>query len=238
MAPAALIFDVDGTLAETEEAHRLAFNAAFAAHGLDWAWDVALYRLLLRVAGGKERIRHFLESVRPELLAAFPAERIAVLHADKTERYVAMVAAGAVPLRPGVQRLLAEAKAAGWKLGIATTTSRANILTLLRSTLGADGPAWFDVIATGEDASPKKPHPAVYLYALQRLGLPAKACLAIEDSVIGLTAATAAGIPAVVTRSAYCLDEHYPGARAVVADLAEVDLAQLARWHAAAAAEA
>lgn len=233
MALRGLIFDVDGTLAETEDAHRAAFNAAFRADGLGWQWDVPLYRELLRVAGGKERIAHYLDTWRPELRQDFPAARIARLHADKTARYLRLVAGGRVPLRPGIERLIGQARAAGLRLAVATTTSRANVLGLLEVTLGADAPALFDAIAAGEDAAAKKPDPAVYRHALAGLGLAAAECLAIEDSVIGLRAATGAGIPTVITRSAYCLDETYPGALAVADDLAGMDLDDLRALHGA-----
>lgn len=229
MPLAALILDVDGTLAETEEAHRAAFNAAFAAAGLDWRWDRAPYARLLRVAGGKERIRHYAAMAGH----AVAEDAVAALHADKTARYGAMVAAGAVTLRPGVRRLLAEARAAGLRLALATTTSRANVTALLDAALG--DAAAFDVVAAGEDAAPKKPHPAVYLYALARLGLPAADCLAVEDSAIGLRAATAAGLRTVVTRSAYAREDDHRGAVAVVDDLDGIGLERLRAWHGAAA---
>lgn len=225
----ALIFDLDGTLAETEEAHRQAFNATFAAHGLDWDWDVPLYGELLRVAGGKERIAHYVHHHRPELVDQFPWERVATLHAEKTPRYLEMVAARGVPLRPGVERLLRAARADGLKLAIATTTSRPNVAALLDSTLGGAG--LFDVIGCGEDAEAKKPDPAVYRVVLERLGLPAADCLAIEDSVIGLRSAGGAGIATVITRSAYGLDDVYDGALAVLDSLESVTLDDLRGWH-------
>ncbi len=231
MTLAALIFDVDGTLAETEDVHRRAFNETFRDHGIDWHWDVALYRELLRVAGGKERMAHYVDTHHPGRRHEFGPARIAALHADKTPRYLAAVRAGGLPLRPGVRRLIDQARAAGLRLAIATTTSRANIVTLLESTLGPEGPSWFEVMACGEDAAAKKPDPAVYRVALERLGLAAADCLAIEDSVIGLRAATGAGIPTVITRSAYGLDADYDGALAVLDDLSATTLADLTALH-------
>lgn len=225
----ALLFDVDGTLAETEDAHLAAFNDCFAAHGLGWHWDEMLYRDLLRVAGGRERIVHYLERWLPGQAAAFPPERIAALHRDKTARYLAMVAAGQVSLRPGVARLMAEARAAGLKIGIVTNTHLPNIIGLLQATLGtADG---IDAFATGGDAARKKPAPDLYRVALDKLGVAAAEALAIEDAVIGLTAAVAAGIPTLITRSRWSLDDAYPGAVAVVDGLETAGLDDLRRVH-------
>lgn len=218
MTLSALIFDVDGTLAETEETHRQAFNQAFAEYGLPWVWDRALYGRLLAVAGGRERLRAFIGTGHDDLIAA--------LHQRKTEIYTATVAGGGVALRPGIAALIAEAQAAGLRLAIATTTTRANVLALLGE------PAWCEVMACGDDAPVKKPDPQVYRLVLARLGLPAAACLAIEDSGNGVQAARAAAIPVVVTRSAYAAADDVSGALAVWPDLAGVGLARLRRLHA------
>lgn len=218
--PAALIFDVDGTLAETEDAHRLAFNAAFAEAGLDWVWDVALYRRLLDVTGGKERIRFHLDQAG---LPPLPLDAIARLHARKTELYVAHVDAGRLALRPGIARLIGQARAAGVPLAIATTTSLANVESLLRSTLGADSPGWFAAIGAGDMVARKKPAPDVYEWVLGRLGLPPARCVAFEDSRNGLDAALAAGLPTVITVSRYTDDQSFPGALAVLDHLGEPD---------------
>ena len=214
----ALIFDVDGTLAETEELHRAAFNEAFAAAGLGWHWDQALYAELLSVTGGKERIAHFQQvSAQP---APLDAAAIAALHAGKTARYAARVAQGGLALRPGVRRLLTEAQAAGLRLAIATTTSRPNVEALLAAC--APLPA-FHVIAAGDEVARKKPAPDVYLAALSALGLPADACLAIEDTENGLRSAAGAGLRCLMTVSVYGGTGPFPGAAAVVSDLGEPD---------------
>jgi beta-phosphoglucomutase-like phosphatase (HAD superfamily) len=220
--PAALIFDVDGTLAETEDAHRLAFNAAFAEAGLDWVWDTGLYRRLLDVTGGKERIGFYLELAG---LPALPAEAIARLHARKTALYVAHVDAGRLALRPGIARLIGEARAAGVPMAIATTTSLANVESLLRSTLGPDSPGWFAAIGAGDMVARKKPAPDVYQLVLERLGVAAARCIAFEDSRNGLEAARAAGLPTVVTVSRYTDDQAFPGALSVLDHLGEPDAA-------------
>ena len=220
MKPAALIFDIDGTLAETEELHRQAFNETFAADGLPWHWDRALYRQLLEVAGGKERLAHYLAAYDPPA-AAGVAGRIAALHAAKTARYTALVDAGAARLRPGIGRLIGEAPGPGVPLAIATTTSLANVASLGRTALGADGLAAFAVIGAGDMVGAKKPAPDVYRFVLARLAVPAAACVAFEDSALGLASSLAAGVPTVVTPSVYTEGQHFPGALAVVSDLGE-----------------
>jgi HAD superfamily hydrolase (TIGR01509 family) len=218
----ALIFDVDGTLAETEELHREAFNGAFAAAGLDWHWDQAMYADLLAVSGGKERILAYQRRVAGTRVLDEAA--VAALHADKTARYTARVKAGGVELRPGVRRLLTEANAAGLRLAIATTTSRPNVAALLEA--AAPLPE-FDVIAAGDDVPAKKPAPDIYILALRDLGLPAASCLAIEDTRNGLDSAVGAGLRCIVTVSTYGGAGPFPGAAAVLPDLGEVDLAWL-----------
>ncbi len=219
----ALIFDVDGTLADTErDGHRPAFNAAFAEAGLSWHWDEGLYGELLAITGGKERIRHFAASRDPAFLDHPDAElRIRALHAAKTRFYLAELANGAIPLRPGVARLLRQARAAGLRLAIATTTSPENVAVLLRSTLGAAAPGWFEAIGAGDVVAAKKPAPDIYLWVLQRLGLPAAACLAFEDSANGLHASRRAGLATVVTHNDYTADQSFAGAAALLTGFGE-----------------
>lgn len=234
MSLQALIFDVDGTLAETErDAHLPAFNDAFRAAGLDWHWSPEFYGELLAVTGGKERIRHYCERYHPDALARPDFERfVQSLHDDKTARYVALVNRGALPLRPGVANLLNEARQAGVKLAIATTTSLGNVTALLDASLAPGASAWFDVIGAGDVVPKKKPAPDVYLWVLDRLGLSADRCLAVEDSANGVRSACAAGIPTVVTEAQYTRGEDFAGAVAVLPDLATTDLAALRRFHA------
>ena len=199
MPLAALIFDVDGTLAETEELHRHAFNAAFAAAGLAWHWDPALYARLLEVAGGKERIQHYIAAHGGH--PALDAAAIARLHGDKTARYTALVASGAATLRPGVLRLLDEARRAGLLVAIATTTTPAKVAALLESALGPGGLARFAVVAAGDCVPAKKPSPDIYRLVLEQLRLAPGSCVAFEDTPNGLQAAHGAGIPTVITVS-------------------------------------
>ncbi len=228
----AVIFDVDGTLADTEEAHRRAFNAAFEEFGLPWHWDATLYRELLAVTGGRERIAHYCRQADPARLAEpRSGEFIARLHARKTRLYEEMVRGGQVFARPGVVRLIGELRDAGVRLAIATTTSRANVEVLLSTTLGVLPRLSFEVMGCGEEAQAKKPAPDVYLWVLDRLGLPAADCLAIEDSRNGVLAARAAGVPVLVTESSWTQGENFSGAIAVLPDLAEVTVATLRRLH-------
>lgn len=211
----ALIFDVDGTLAETEEVHRQAFNESFFTFGLDWHWSVADYRTLLKTTGGKERIRAHAASLDTSL----GDDLIWELHSLKTARYGEIIESGVVDLRPGIAELVANARANGLRLAVATTTNRPNVDALIRATMGGDAGAVFDVIAAGDEVGAKKPAPDVFLLALKRLGLEAGTCLAFEDSLNGLRSAMGAGLNTIVTPSRYTSDEEFEGALAVLDDL-------------------
>ncbi|MEN3276686.1 MAG: hypothetical protein V7631_2476 [Massilia sp.] len=230
----ALIFDVDGTLADTEEVHRAAFNAAFRDAGFTWNWSVGLYADLLEVSGGKERIRHYWQLVDPSAAAAPGANAtIDALHARKTRHYDRLAGGGRLALRPGILRLIKEAWAARLPMAIATTTTPANLDALLRTALGSDWRALFSAVCDAGTTAVKKPAPDVYQAALAALSLPAEHCLAFEDSANGLRAARAAGIPTLVTPTAYTRGQCFEGALLCLDDLGEVDLAALHRWHAA-----
>ncbi len=219
----AVLFDVDGTLADTErDGHRVAFNAAFDELGLDWNWDIELYGELLQITGGKERIHHYIKNYDPaELERPSLDSWIASLHKVKTKHYVSLLEHGAIPLRPGVERLIRELRDAKIKIGIATTTTEANVTALLESTLGEDSLGWFDVIGAGDIVSGKKPEPDIYHWALQQLGLPAHQCVAVEDSENGLKASLAAGLDTLVTVNEYTRLQNFSGASLVVSDLGE-----------------
>jgi len=196
----ALLFDVDGTLADTEETHRQAFNAAFLEFRLPYEWSPDQYEVLLNVSGGKERLAHFFEGLpvsreeRSRLLA-----NVSGLHRVKTERYAELVASGGSPLRPGVARLIEETLAAGIRVGIASTTTSANVAALLDAELGSNAHKRFAVIACGDVVPAKKPAPDIYRLALSTLGLGPANAVAFEDSANGLAAAKAAGLFTVVT---------------------------------------
>ena len=230
----ALIFDVDGTLADTELAHLAAFNQAFAQEGIGWQWDVPLYTQLLEVSGGKERMLHYWRQVRPDVtdLGNGVQATVARLHELKTAAYEQAVRDGAVQLRPGVLKLIEAAHAEGLRLAIATTTSAVNIVALLRRAIGPDWQRFFTVVEDASTAPRKKPDPMVYQQTLARLALPAAACLAFEDSANGLMAARTAKLATIVTPNDFTAHHDFTDALRVLPDLAGVSVAQLREWHA------
>jgi beta-phosphoglucomutase-like phosphatase (HAD superfamily) len=200
MSIEALIFDVDGTLADTEEAHRVAFNLAFDRQRLGWAWTRTEYRQLLRVNGGKERIASYIRSLPvAEAQRKRLIERVPNIHAEKTKLYSSMVRDGGVPLRDGVVRLLDEALGAGCRLAIASTTTAVNVDALLHTALGPRSIEMFSVVACGDQVRRKKPAPDIYELALRKLGVPKDRVVAFEDSLNGLHAAVAASLWTVIT---------------------------------------
>ena len=218
----ALVFDVDGTLADTEELHRQAFNEAFFACGINWRWGPALYADLLQITGGKERIAGFLSQQRVSaadrgrLLRLIPQ-----IHATKTRLYQELVALGHLRPRDGVLRLMMEARAAGLKLAIASTTSPENVESLLTSSFGDDALSWFAAIATGDIVAKKKPAPDIYNLALQQLGVAPQRAIAFEDSSIGVRAAKAAGLFTVATPSLWTIGQDFGRADVVLTSLAD-----------------
>jgi len=242
----ALIFDVDGTLADTEEFHRRAFNAAFAAAGLNWWWNRTTYRELLRVAGGRQRMRAFAELEDPATTERADFEPLlTALHAAKTRRYDASLREEPLPLRPGIARLFEEATTAHVTLAIATTTTSANLDALLEPHFGRTWRERFAAIVSGTEVQRLKPEPDVYLEALRQLGLEPKECLAFEDSANGIRSATAAGLAVIATPTWYSLAESLPAAFVSLPHLGDpdkplqkgapgapyVDLKSLREWH-------
>ncbi len=222
MSVRALIFDVDGTIADTEETHRQAFNAAFLEHGLSWDWSRREYAELLRTSGGKERLEVYIDSLR--LDAAQTARlkgMVQFIHGSKTRVYGELIADGRAPLRPGVARLIGEARAAGLRLGIASTTTSANVSALIGAQFGADAWNWFEAMACGDVVSSKKPAPDIYTRALGMLRLPARDCVAFEDSVNGLKSAKAAGLYTVVTPTAWSDGQDFSGADLLLPSLGD-----------------
>ena len=216
----ALIFDVDGTLAETEELHRQSFNLTFQQFKLGWHWDPELYGTLLQTTGGKERMVRYVADFVPDQRHVL--DNLAALHRTKTKSYLDLLSKGALKLRPGVERLIDEARDRDVKLAIATTSTPLNVKALLRSTLGEDSPNWF-AISAGDVVSRKKPHPDVYFEALESLHVGPSNAIAFEDSSNGLRAARTAGITVVATPSLYLADEDLTGAKAIVSNLGEPD---------------
>ncbi|MEN9409626.1 MAG: hypothetical protein RL216_1600 [Pseudomonadota bacterium] len=220
----ALIFDCDGVLVDTErDGHRVAFNRAFAAEGLGVEWSVDRYGALLTTGGGKERMRrHFDEAGWPE------GDRdalIARLHRQKTDIFMELIEGGALPLRPGVARMVDAALGAGMRVAVCSTSNERAVETVVRVLLGPERAARITVFA-GDVVPKKKPDPAIYTLAATTLRLTPAACVVVEDSHIGLSAAKGAGMRCVVTRSTYTHDEDFTGADRIVDHLDQgIDLA-------------
>ncbi len=221
----ALIFDVDGTLSNTEaDGHRVAFNLAFKEHGINWHWDVETYGKLLAVTGGKERMKFYADDfLRQEDLPENLESLIPELHKTKTRHYTELLSTGAIPLRTGVKRLLDEARESGLRLAIATTTTPENVTALLTHTLGEEAIAWFDVIAAGDIVPAKKPAADIYEYALKELGLSTQQCIAFEDSHNGILSSLGAGLKTIITTNDYTLDHNFDGASIVLNHMGEPD---------------
>lgn len=219
----ALIFDVDGTLSDTErDGHRLAFNRAFDEYGIDWNWSVETYGELLAVTGGKERMKFYVEKfLDKDDVPEGIMQKIPELHKAKTRHYTELLSTGAIPLRPGVERLIEEAKQRGLRLAIATTTTPENVTALLTHTLGADSIGWFDVIAAGDIVPAKKPAPDIYDYALQEMGLSADECIAFEDSENGIKSSSGANLQTIITINDYTRDHDFTGACIVLDQMGE-----------------
>jgi HAD superfamily hydrolase (TIGR01509 family) len=245
----ALVFDVDGTIAETEETRRQAFNEAFCAHGLDWSWSPELYGELLQVIGGEQRIEAYIARLQ---LVAQERKRLMPLapqiQSTKNQLYKQLVALGRVHPRAGVRRLMIEARNAGIRLAIASTTSPENFDSLITAIFGPEAPRWFSAVVTGDVVLRHKPLPDVYNLALARLGVPARRAIAFEDSAIGAQAAKAAGLFTVVTPSVWTTAEDFAGADLILPSLGDpgeplgpgderrigakyLDLQQLAAFH-------
>lgn len=219
----ALIFDVDGTLSETEDVHLRAFNDTFSQYDLNWNWSRDLYRELLKTTGGKERMTVYM---RDHLGQIADPDLIARIHIDKTARYGDLIAQGAAKLRPGIVDLIADAARQGCRLAVATTTNRPNVDRLIEATMGRPAGDVFEVIAAGDEVANKKPAPDVFDLALKGLGLDPRACVALEDSRNGLMSARnagkGAGIPCIVSPSIYTNDATFSEADAVVDCFSEV----------------
>jgi HAD superfamily hydrolase (TIGR01509 family) len=221
----ALIFDVDGTLADTElNGHRVAYNKTFAELGLDWQWSPELYGDLLSVSGGKERMHYYVSKYSP----ALPAEPdldtlISDIYTRKTQVFKEMLVGGALPLREGVKRLFREAMGAGLRLAIATTTAPSNVKYLISSNLGEEALDWFDIIAAGDIVPNMKPSPEIYQLVLDEMGWDAVDCLAFEDSYNGVRSALGAGLPVIITITDYTRDDNFNGADLVLSRLGDPD---------------
>jgi HAD superfamily hydrolase (TIGR01509 family) len=223
----ALIFDCDGVLADTERfGHLPAFNATFAEFELPVRWSVEEYGRLLQIAGGKERLASlltpaFIEAAGLPADPAGQAQEVARWHARKTAIYTEMVAAGRLPARPGVSRLIAAAQDAGWQLAVCSTSAEPSVRAILEYVAGPDRAAAFDLVLAGDVVAHKKPAPDIYRLAIDRLGVPAVATLVIEDSRNGLLAAAGAGLRCLVTINGYTADEPMDESVLVVSSLGD-----------------
>ncbi|MGH3786235.1 MAG: HAD-IA family hydrolase [Pseudonocardiaceae bacterium] len=212
----AVVFDVDGTLADTErDGHRVAFNEAFEAAGLNYRWSIEEYGQLLTTTGGRRRIERYLRAKGHS-----PAEAgttASQLHQDKTRRFAALVRTGAIKARPGAAELIRAVRADGAAVAVATTGTKDWVLPLLDTLFGLDV---FDIVVTGSDVTDLKPDPAVYLETLNRLDLTPTGVVAVEDSANGVQAAVSAGLRCVVVVNGYTCDQDFSGAVAVLDDFA------------------
>ena len=226
MSLKALIFDVDGTLADTEmNGHRVAYNRAFERLGVNWNWSEETYGDLLTVTGGKERMAYFVEKYQPELPADKPLqELIAEIYVTKTDIFKEMLLTGLIPLRSGVERIFNEAREAGIRLAIATTTAPSNVHYLLSSNLGEEALDWFDIIAAGDIVENKKPSPEIYQLVLDNMALKADQCVAFEDSENGCLSAIGAGLPVIITVTSYTRNEPFIGAGLVLDQLGDPEV--------------
>lgn len=221
-----LIFDCDGVLADTERfGHLPAFNRTFEAEGLGVRWTEDEYAERLKIGGGKERMASLLteEFVRAHDLPADPAGQRELLqrwHRRKTAAYTELVAAGVMPARPGVARIIGEARAAGWTVAVASTSAPESVRAVLEHAVGEQQAAGIEILA-GDAVERKKPDPGIYELALERTGSTPDETLAIEDSRNGLLAAVGAGLRCLVTVSSYTAAEDFAEAVMVVSSLGD-----------------
>ncbi len=217
-----IIFDVDGTMADTErDGHRVAFNLAFDEKELDWHWNEALYSELLAVTGGKERMNYYQTGFLKQNI--LNQQEIKDLHAIKTKHYIQLLESGKIPLRKGVKDLIKVAKKQNITLAISTTTTPVNVTALLKANLGENAESLFKVIAAGDIVKHKKPAPDIYYYALKKLKLKADNCIAIEDSEAGLKSAVQAGIKTIVTTNKYTQNQDFTQAQQIHSDFSQID---------------
>ncbi|KAG9446337.1 hypothetical protein H6P81_012465 [Aristolochia fimbriata] len=217
--PAALLFDCDGVLVDTEkDGHRVSFNDTFAERELGVTWDVDLYGELLKIGGGKERMTaYFNQTSWPEKAPKTDEERkefVASLHKRKTELFMALIEKKLLPLRPGVARLIDEALGKGVKVAVCSTSNEKAVSAIVSCLLGPERAEKIKIFA-GDVVPRKKPDPAIYLLASSTLSVDPASCVVVEDSGIGLSAAKAAGMKCIVTKSGYTAEEDFDIADAV-----------------------
>lgn len=220
----ALLFDVDGTLVDTEELHRRAFNQAFLEFELGWDWTPDLYARLLAISGGSERISHYIETLEVSQMLKMRLHRLVpAIHGEKTRIYGDLLGGHMVRLRPGVGRLIREARAAGLKIGLAATSASDNIQPLVMAAFGTGANAAIDAIVSADLVSRKKPAADIYLLLLAMLGVPASDAVAFEDSANGVAAAKAAGLVTIAIPSRWTRKQDFSGADLCVSGFGEDD---------------
>ncbi len=218
----ALIFDCDGVLVDTErDGHRVAFNRAFATLGFSFDWSVEEYGELLKIGGGKERMRSYFDKIGWPVKPVDHDALIKRLHEHKTDYFIQLIETGELPVRSGINRIVDEAHAAGTKLAVCSTSNERAVTGVVSRLLGPDRHAKFSAIFAGDVVSRKKPDPAIYELAIDRLKLDSGRCLVIEDSHNGLLAAAGAGIACAITTSAYTVTEDFSKAAAVYPELGD-----------------
>lgn len=222
MLLSAVFFDVDGTIAETEELHRKSFNESFKEFNLDWFWDKPIYKELINIGGGKERIQHYMKRAWPEMLEYKNLSKyIDSIHKVKNEIYEDYVKEEKLTFRPGVKRLISELKENKIRIALVSSSSKTNIENLLLNGLQFKSIEFFDLIAHGDSTKNKKPSPEIYEWALEKLKLSAQSCIAIEDSPRGIDSAVSAKIKVIATPSELTIDENFEAADLVVSDLGD-----------------
>ncbi|XP_021912075.1 haloacid dehalogenase-like hydrolase domain-containing protein At4g39970 isoform X2 [Carica papaya] len=237
----ALIFDCDGVILESKHLHRQAYNDAFSHFNVLCSpssgplyWDSDFYDVLQnRIGGGKPKMRWYFKEhgwpsstifSEPPENDADRAKLIDTLQDWKTERYKEIIKSGTVEPRPGVLRLMDEAKAAGKKLAVCSAATKSSVILCLENLIGMDRFQSLDCFLAGDDVKEKKPDPLIYLTAAEKLGVSGKDCLVVEDSVIGLQAATQAGMSCVITYTSSTADQDFKDAIAIYPDLTDVSI--------------
>lgn len=219
----AIFFDQDGVIIDTErDGHRVSFNETFQEFGYDVNWDVDYYHELLQIPGGKERMKHHLQTrgFGKPVPAEEVDELIKALHKRKTTLFIELIESGKLPLRPGIHRFMQEGMASGLTLGVCTTSNERAAHAIAYNILKDVN---FNFVLAGDIVSKKKPDPEIYHMALEKTGLKPEECLVIEDSRNGVLAGKAAGMHVVATTNGYTEKEDLSAADIIVSCLGDAD---------------
>lgn len=218
----ALIFDCDGVLVDTErDGHRIAFNMAFANKGIDVVWSIEEYKKLLKVAGGKERMKYYFDENGWPAQFTDQEELIFSLHKQKTQFFMQLIESGALPLRPGIKRIVDEAIVHNLKLAVCSTSNEKSVRLIVKLLLGKKRASNFQAILAGDIVTRKKPDPEIYNLCIEKLNINPQDCMVIEDSRNGLIAAKAANFNCLITTNAYTADEDFTEADILVNELGD-----------------